>query len=161
MDALRETVLDTLEIESGMNVTQTPASARTPRQRRHSTSDTGERLPVLAMLRRRTHDDRASVRKAAVMALEAVSMLGGAALRCSNVQVLHERCQDAAMSVRKQALASLTALLNKFPFQSVSYICCVYRGGGSRYVYGYAIICVCVCKYASDQFSYGLRPCSL
>ena len=91
----------------------------------------GDDSLVMNMLQRRTSDNKVAVRKSALQALEALSRLrrngvleevGTCRLEClvvsrhclvicwQDVVAIHERCLDPALSVRKQAMISLTAL---------------------------------------------------
>lgn len=69
-----------------------------------------ERTPM-RIVRRRTTDERPTVRKAAVLALEAASAVAGYGLQTCNAEMIADRCRDAAVSVRKQAMDTLTNLL--------------------------------------------------
>ncbi|KAL5479917.1 hypothetical protein EMCRGX_G023519 [Ephydatia muelleri] len=66
---------------------------------------------IVSMLKRRAVDNKVGVRKAAIQALESVIRLDMDKIDNEDVQAIHERCLDPALSVRKQALASLTALM--------------------------------------------------
>ncbi|XP_013421008.1 condensin-2 complex subunit D3-like, partial [Lingula anatina] len=70
---------------------------------------------VVSMLRRRACDEKVNVRKAALQALENVIRMEGAAFNKQDLDILNERCQDPALSVRKQAMMSLTQLLSEMP----------------------------------------------
>ncbi|CAH1786833.1 unnamed protein product, partial [Owenia fusiformis] len=70
---------------------------------------------VVSLLRRRATDEKVNVRKAALQALENIIKLDGEHFNIKDVKVLHERCQDPALSVRKQALISLTDVLLEMP----------------------------------------------
>ena len=70
---------------------------------------------IVSMLKRRAVDDKVGVRKAAIQALESVIRLDMDKIDNEDVQAIHERCLDPALSVRKQALASLTALMVDCP----------------------------------------------
>ena len=63
------------------------------------------------MVRRRTTDEKVGVRKAALQALESLVRLDPNVTRKEDVGVVYERCLDPALSVRKQAIVSLTVLL--------------------------------------------------
>ncbi|XP_077865348.1 condensin-2 complex subunit D3-L-like [Saccoglossus kowalevskii] len=66
---------------------------------------------MLSMLRRRAVDVKTGVRKSAIQALESVIRLDMSNISKEDIQVIRTRCQDTALSVRKQAMTSLTALL--------------------------------------------------
>ena len=68
-------------------------------------------LVILQMVRRRTTDEKVGVRKAALQALESLMRLNPDVTRKEDVGVVYERCLDPALSVRKQAIVSLTVLL--------------------------------------------------
>lgn len=68
-------------------------------------------LVILQMVRRRTTDEKVGVRKAALQALESLMRLDPNVTRKEDVGVVYERCLDPALSVRKQAIVSLTVLL--------------------------------------------------
>lgn len=68
-------------------------------------------LVILQMVRRRTTDEKVGVRKAALQALESLVRLDPDITRKEDVGVVYERCLDPALSVRKQAIVSLTVLL--------------------------------------------------
>ncbi|XP_044174621.1 condensin-2 complex subunit D3-like isoform X3 [Acropora millepora] len=70
---------------------------------------------ISAIIRQRTCDDKVGVRKAALEALESVIRLSLDSLQKEDVLTLHDRCMDPALSVRKQAMISLTALLQEKP----------------------------------------------
>ncbi|OCT72259.1 hypothetical protein XELAEV_18035230mg [Xenopus laevis] len=79
-------------------------------------SDTGDTLSsdgkeVLTMLRYRAGDEKTNVRKSALQVL--VNVLKCHLIPCSSedLSTLQDRCRDPAVSVRKQALTSLTELL--------------------------------------------------
>lgn len=74
------------------------------------TSDPSE-LVILQMVRRRTTDEKVGVRKAALQALESLVRLDPAVTRKEDVGAVYERCLDPALSVRKQAIVSLTVLM--------------------------------------------------
>ena len=67
-------------------------------------------LVILQMVRRRATDDKVGVRKAALQALESLIRLNPDVTRKEDVGVVYERCLDPALSVRKQAIVSLTML---------------------------------------------------
>jgi hypothetical protein len=74
------------------------------------TSDPSADLVILQMVRRRTTDEKVGVRKAALQALESLMRLNPDVTRKEDVGVVYERCLDPALSVRKQAIVSLTML---------------------------------------------------
>ena len=74
------------------------------------TSDPSADLVILQMVRRRTTDEKVGVRKAALQALESLMRLNLDVTRKEDVGVVYERCLDPALSVRKQAIVSLTML---------------------------------------------------
>ena len=74
------------------------------------TSDPSADLIILQMVRRRTTDEKVGVRKAALQALESLMRLNPSITRKEDVGVVYERCLDPALSVRKQAIVSLTML---------------------------------------------------
>ena len=67
-------------------------------------------LVILQMVRRRATDGKVGVRKAALQALESLIRLNPDVTRKEDVGVVYERCLDPALSVRKQAIVSLTML---------------------------------------------------
>ena len=67
-------------------------------------------LVILQMVRRRTTDEKVGVRKAALQALESLMRLSPDITRKEDVGMVYERCLDPALSVRKQAIVSLTML---------------------------------------------------
>ncbi|XP_075185200.1 LOW QUALITY PROTEIN: condensin-2 complex subunit D3 [Anomaloglossus baeobatrachus] len=70
---------------------------------------------TLAMLRLRAGDEKTNVRKSALQVL--VNILKYNLIPCSSndLSTLQDRCRDPAVSVRKQALTSLTELLQAQP----------------------------------------------
>ena len=74
------------------------------------TTDPSADLVILQMVRRRTTDEKVGVRKAALQALESLMRLNPDVTRKEDVGVVYERCLDPALSVRKQAIVSLTML---------------------------------------------------
>ncbi|XP_014681011.1 PREDICTED: condensin-2 complex subunit D3-like [Priapulus caudatus] len=70
---------------------------------------------VVSMLCRRTEDEKSGVRKAAIMALQNVLLLDAGFCNQQNLAVIHKRCLDPALSVRKQALVTLSELLVNAP----------------------------------------------
>ncbi|EDO46571.1 predicted protein, partial [Nematostella vectensis] len=66
-------------------------------------------------IRKRTCDEKVGVRKAALQALESVIHLDLAHLHKPDLIMLHDRCMDPALSVRRQAMVSLTSLLQEQP----------------------------------------------
>ncbi|XP_064384274.1 condensin-2 complex subunit D3-L-like isoform X2 [Halichondria panicea] len=75
-----------------------------------ATPNSSNESVVVAMVRRRTTHDKVGVRKSAVQALEALIRMEPGTNK-EDLEALHARCLDPALSVRKQALASLTTLL--------------------------------------------------
>ncbi|KAI0221272.1 Condensin-2 complex subunit D3 [Lamellibrachia satsuma] len=71
---------------------------------------------VVSMLRRRVCDEKVNVRKAAVQALESLILLDAANFCNQDLDAIYQRCHDPALSVRKQALVSLTTLLQEMPY---------------------------------------------
>lgn len=69
---------------------------------------------IIAMLRRRTADNKVAVRKSAVQTLESLILLRRGHLEWEDISVIHERCMDPALSVRKQAMISLTSLVQEY-----------------------------------------------
>lgn len=79
----------------------------------YSSGESSTSLPdliILQMVRRRTMDEKVGVRKAALQALESLMRLSPEVTRKEDVGVVYERCLDPALSVRKQAIVSLTML---------------------------------------------------
>ncbi|XP_048580995.1 condensin-2 complex subunit D3 [Nematostella vectensis] len=70
---------------------------------------------VGSVIRKRTCDEKVGVRKAALQALESVIHLDLAHLHKPDLIMLHDRCMDPALSVRRQAMVSLTSLLQEQP----------------------------------------------
>ncbi|XP_045592017.2 condensin-2 complex subunit D3-L [Procambarus clarkii] len=70
---------------------------------------------VVSMLRRRALDDKVTVRKSALQALENLMRLDNEMLSDKNLEVLLEHCRDPALLVRKQIITSLTTLVNCYP----------------------------------------------
>ncbi|XP_046375579.2 condensin-2 complex subunit D3-like isoform X1 [Haliotis rufescens] len=66
---------------------------------------------VISMLRRRSQDQKVNVRKAALQALECMIRFEAPDYRKEDLAILEERCADPSLSVRKQAMMSLTELL--------------------------------------------------
>ncbi|XP_071957014.1 condensin-2 complex subunit D3-L-like, partial [Antedon mediterranea] len=66
---------------------------------------------MVAMLRARVGDLKVGVRKAAIQALSNIIALDGMSVNEREVEVLYKHCLDPALSVRKQALNSITNLL--------------------------------------------------
>ncbi|XP_070565322.1 condensin-2 complex subunit D3-L-like isoform X2 [Ptychodera flava] len=76
------------------------------------TAETGVTAKTtLAMLRKRAHDEKTGVRKSAIQAIESIIKLDMTNISKEDIQVIRAKCQDAALSVRKQAMVSLTELL--------------------------------------------------
>ncbi|XP_065191114.1 condensin-2 complex subunit D3-L-like isoform X1 [Sycon ciliatum] len=65
----------------------------------------------IPMVVRRSGDEKAIVRKSALQALELLVSLSSVATEV--LQALRDRCRDPALSVRKQALSSLSGLLQQ------------------------------------------------
>ncbi|XP_059148534.1 condensin-2 complex subunit D3-like [Physella acuta] len=70
---------------------------------------------VISMFHRRAFDTKVVVRKCALQALQKVIQLEAPLYRAEDLAVLQERCADPALSVRKQAVQSVTELLEAFP----------------------------------------------
>uniref|UniRef100_S4R8W0 Non-SMC condensin II complex, subunit D3 n=1 Tax=Petromyzon marinus TaxID=7757 RepID=S4R8W0_PETMA len=70
---------------------------------------------VLSMLKERTADEKPGVRKSALQVLEGMLQHGILPLTDVDLACLVDRCHDPALSVRKQALLSLTNLLKSHP----------------------------------------------
>jgi condensin-2 complex subunit D3 len=68
---------------------------------------------LLSLLRRRIIDDKCGVRKAAMQVLEILGKL--TCLEEADICLIVERCVDSSVSIRKQAIASLTGLLLEYP----------------------------------------------
>uniref|UniRef100_A0A8C9N980 Condensin-2 complex subunit D3 n=1 Tax=Serinus canaria TaxID=9135 RepID=A0A8C9N980_SERCA len=66
---------------------------------------------VMAMLRVRAGDEKTNVRKSALQVFVSLLKQGLVPCRAEELGVLQERCRDPALSVRKQALHSITELL--------------------------------------------------
>ena len=71
--------------------------------------------PLLAMLSRRLTDQKASVRKSAVVALEGVLRLLPSDVMTEWMGRVRERCFDVSLSVRKQSVLNLRELLLSCP----------------------------------------------
>ena len=82
---------------------------------------------IVKLLQRRSADARPGVRKAAVGVLEALltcdpetsGRAGSGLLSEGALQALYDSCMDASVSVRKQGMASLTALASCYPRDAV------------------------------------------
>ncbi|WAR03163.1 CNDD3-like protein [Mya arenaria] len=110
----------TIEGASGVLEGQTTAADQiTPLNRVHLTPGFDPNLSdsegVFSMLRRRLNDERVNVRKAALHALEAAVRFQMPNYTEQNLSCLKDHCRDPGLSVRKQALQSLTDLLADFP----------------------------------------------
>ncbi|KAM4885566.1 condensin-2 complex subunit D3 [Sylvia borin] len=66
---------------------------------------------VMAMLRVRAGDEKTNVRKSALQVFVSILKHGVMPCTAEDLGVLQERCRDPAVSVRKQALHSITELL--------------------------------------------------
>ncbi|NWT61450.1 CNDD3 protein, partial [Erythrocercus mccallii] len=66
---------------------------------------------VMAMLRMRAGDEKTNVRKSALQVFVSILKQGVVPCAAEELGVLQERCRDPAVSVRKQALHSITELL--------------------------------------------------
>ncbi|XP_064587947.1 condensin-2 complex subunit D3 [Zonotrichia leucophrys gambelii] len=66
---------------------------------------------VMAMLRMRAGDEKTNVRKSALQVFVSLLKQGMVPCTAEELGVLQERCRDPAVSVRKQALHSITELL--------------------------------------------------
>lgn len=73
--------------------------------------DTG----VLSMLKRRTSDEKVFVRKASLQAFESLVRVQGDSCQAMAVDILEDRCRDPSLTVRKQAMHSLSSLLVDLP----------------------------------------------
>ncbi|XP_020601243.1 condensin-2 complex subunit D3-like [Orbicella faveolata] len=87
----------------------------TPTVNRQSNGQQAETRTIGSIIRRRTCDEKVGVRKAALQALESVITLNLDSLEKADVMTLHDRCMDPALSVRRQAMISLTSLLQERP----------------------------------------------
>jgi len=74
-----------------------------------------ERTTILDLIRRRIKDERVLVRKAAVQVFRSILVLSEDVLSNDDITLVFERCMDQALSVRKQAVQSLTQLLEYSP----------------------------------------------
>ncbi|XP_028399882.1 condensin-2 complex subunit D3-like [Dendronephthya gigantea] len=74
-----------------------------------------EDFNVSEMIRRRVSDGKVLVRKAAIQVLESIIRMNSDALCKQDLETLHDRTMDPALSVRKQAMVSMTALLTENP----------------------------------------------
>ncbi|XP_043937100.1 condensin-2 complex subunit D3 [Protopterus annectens] len=66
---------------------------------------------VISMLRLRTGDEKTNVRKSALQVFMSILKFGVIPCTSEDLSTLQDRCRDPAVSVRKQALQSLTELL--------------------------------------------------
>ncbi|XP_038017371.1 condensin-2 complex subunit D3 isoform X3 [Motacilla alba alba] len=66
---------------------------------------------IMAMLRVRAGDEKTNVRKSALQVFVSILKQGVVPCTAEELGVLQERCRDPAVSVRKQALLSITELL--------------------------------------------------
>ncbi|KAM7435860.1 Condensin-2 complex subunit D3 [Porites harrisoni] len=87
----------------------------TPTVNRQTRAQQTEVRSIGSIIRRRTCDEKVGVRKAALQALESVITLNLDSLEKADVLTLHDRCMDPALSVRRQAMISLTTLLQERP----------------------------------------------
>lgn len=78
-------------------------------------ADNADRMDLMALVHRRAQDERPNVRRAALQVAEGVGVLLGTTclLTPADIAVFVDASTDAAMSIRKQAITSLTALLHK------------------------------------------------
>uniref|UniRef100_A0A8B9FSC4 Condensin-2 complex subunit D3 n=1 Tax=Amazona collaria TaxID=241587 RepID=A0A8B9FSC4_9PSIT len=76
-----------------------------------SIQDLLQRKEVMAMLRRRAGDEKTNVRKSTLQVF--MNILKHKVIPCTaeDLSILQDRCRDPAVSVRKQALQSITELL--------------------------------------------------
>ncbi|XP_072557992.1 condensin-2 complex subunit D3-L-like isoform X1 [Paramormyrops kingsleyae] len=76
---------------------------------------TFESKETMALLKRRSSDEKTNVRKSALQAL--MSLLKHSVIPCTqeNLAVLSDRCRDPAVSVKKKALQCLMDLLTALP----------------------------------------------
>ena len=72
-----------------------------------------DKSELLLLLRRRITDEKSGVRRAALQVLEIFGQF--AELEEQDLCLLLERCMDSAVSIRKQAINSLTRLLTAQP----------------------------------------------
>ncbi|KAH0516509.1 Condensin-2 complex subunit D3, partial [Microtus ochrogaster] len=84
------------------------------------TGNNGERIQsgercFMAMLRKRTRDEKINVRKSALQVLVNILKHCDISLMEEDLFILQEHCRDPALSVRKQALQSLTELVMAQP----------------------------------------------
>jgi hypothetical protein len=79
------------------------------------------KVDLLALLRRRAHDERPNVRKAALQVLQSIGELVGEVclLTVADMQIYMDASIDVAVGIRKQALMSLTHLLQAHPTEVV------------------------------------------
>ncbi|ESO91741.1 hypothetical protein LOTGIDRAFT_233338 [Lottia gigantea] len=68
---------------------------------------------VISMLRRRSSDENAGVRKAAVQALQNIILFEKPNFRKENLIMINERCCDPSLSVRKQSIQCLTRYITQ------------------------------------------------
>nr|XP_058971616.1 condensin-2 complex subunit D3-L-like [Pocillopora verrucosa] len=93
---------------------ESPAEG-TPTLNRQANSKQAETRNIGVIIRKRTRDEKVGVRKAALQALESVITLNLDSLERVDVLTLHDCCMDPALSVRRQAMVSLTSLLQERP----------------------------------------------
>ena len=73
-------------------------------------------LPALGgMLKDRCADEKATVRRSALSALESWARASGLLMNAAQLKVIQQRCVDASPAIRKQACRSLCALLEMNP----------------------------------------------
>ncbi|XP_067947164.1 condensin-2 complex subunit D3-L-like isoform X1 [Watersipora subatra] len=70
---------------------------------------------LISLIKRRLHLPKAIVRKAALQALENVIIYNEGIGMSKELQVLQEHCRDVAVPNRKQAMQSLTRILQLYP----------------------------------------------
>jgi len=97
----------------------------TPRTPNTLTTDTPQRSTDLSMtkecvidiLRRRVNDEKATVRKAAIQALETIAYcrIPNVELTANDLRLFQERCFDRSLAIRKQSLISLSELFKQNP----------------------------------------------
>jgi len=65
----------------------------------------------LATIRRRAADPKSIVRKASLQAIGALAAMSDSPVGAAEIAVLHHRCMDSVLSVRRQAMLTFTDLL--------------------------------------------------
>ncbi|XP_068707976.1 condensin-2 complex subunit D3-L-like isoform X1 [Montipora foliosa] len=102
-------------VKASLNETVERPADGTPTSNRQNIGHQTVSKGISSIIRQRTCDEKVGVRKAALEALESVIRLSRDSLQKADVLTLHDRCMDPALSVRKQAMLSLTALLQEKP----------------------------------------------